>query len=203
MARTGAEASFPTVLLPFCSVWRINVVYFHKSEYLLQFLILPLPLGVIHLVFLLKNNEETNDIFQEQRFSKSPYGIQMELRDGFMPLKCWKCELCDICYKFVELTSLPLPLQTFHTEIRIGGCEENCLYLKQLFMVVWVIIWQSKLCFVKKKTAENKYLPSHPLPAQGIYRVYPGVAHQFRAWLLNLRAGRCRKGKSHFLWSAG
>lgn len=51
----------------------------------------------------------------------------MELRDDFMPLKCWKCQLCDICCKFVELSSLPLPLQTFPTEIGTGGFEENAL----------------------------------------------------------------------------
>lgn len=118
----------------------------------------------------------------------------MELRDGFMPLKSWRW----LFYKFVGLSSLPLPVQTFSIEIWIGGCEENSLFYRQLFMVAWVIIWQSKLCFLWKKkkqmkTPENKYLSSHKLPAQGIYRVYPGgtlCCCQFRPWLLNLRAAR-------------
>lgn len=122
----------------------------------------------------------------------------MELRDGFMPLKCWKCELCDICCKFVELSSL----QTFPTEIGIGGCEENSLFYRQFFMVAWVIIWQSNNCFVwgKKKQKINIFPLITCLPRRfTVYtQVAPCVAHQFRAWLLNLRAGRCRKGNS--LW---
>lgn len=107
---------------------------------------------------------------QVHRFSKSPYDIQMELRDGFMPLKCWKCELCDICFEFVELSSLPLPLQ----EIGIGRWEENSFTDNYLWLPEWLFGNQSFGFLWGNKKTENKYLPSHSLPAQGIYSVYPG-----------------------------
>lgn len=133
----------------------------------------------------------------------------MELRDGFMPLLCWKCELCDICCKFVELSSLPLPLQTFPTEIGIGGCEGNSLQTVIYGCLCDYLAIKALFCVEKK--AENKHVPSHNLPAQGIYSVYPdgtlcglsiqGMVIQFES--RKVQATNSRQGNSHFLWSGG
>lgn len=74
-------------------------------------------------------------------------------------------------------------------------------------MVACVVIWQSKLCFVGEKKAENKHLPSHNLPAQGIYSVYPdgtlcGLSIQGMVIIFESRkvkATNSRQQNSHFL----
>lgn len=117
----------------------------------------------------------------------------------------WSSEMV-LCHCYVEsVNSVTFVISLLNSVLSHSLCKpflqkqelvdvRKTLY-RLLFMVACVIIWQSKLCFVwKKKQKISMFLLITCLPRGfTVYiQVAPCVAYQFRAWLFNLRAGRCR-----------